>query len=402
MKYVVVVGDGMADRPLASLGWKTPLEVADKPNMDSIAARGRSGLLRTLSNDMPLGSDVANLSILGYDPHKHYSGGRGPLEAASQGIRLRDDDIAIRCNLVSEEDGILKDYSGGHITNEEAKVLIEAVAERFGGRDIVFYPGVGYRNLLILKGAGYSTDVLLTPPHDIVGRKIEGNLPKPTSKKGEETAKLLEKIMLESKEILAKHPVNINRRREGKSEANMLWFWGAGRRLKLQSFRKRFGLSGALISAVDLLRGIAVYIGLEVIDVQGATGYYDTNYEGKAEAALAALNRKDFVYVHVEAPDEAGHEGDAKKKIKAIEDLDKRLIGRILNSLSGEEFKIAVLSDHMTPIEVRTHTLDPVPFSIYSTCGGTDSVERYDEASAAKGFFGIREATEFMKILLEA
>ncbi len=400
MKYIVVLGDGMSDRPLKELGGKTPLEVAKKPNMDFIARNGHCGLLKTLSEDMPLGSDIANLRVLGYDPKKYYTGGRGPLEAASMGIRLRESDIALRCNLITEENGILKDYSGGHISTEEAMELINLVEGRFGTREIEFHPGVGYRHILILKSRRYSTAIRCNPPHDIMGKKIADNLIKPLDESGRETSRLLNKLILRSKPILESHPVNLRRKKDGKLIANMLWFWGAGKRLELPKFKERFGLNGALISAVDLLRGIGVYLGLDVIDVPGATGYLDTDYEGKADRAIEALEIRDFVYIHVEAPDEAGHEGDVNKKIKAIEDLDKRLIGKILNSLRGREFTIGILPDHATPIEVRTHTTDPVPFAIYSTERKGDSVESYSERSAELGSYGIKEGTEFMNLLL--
>lgn len=400
MKYIVVLGDGMSDRPLKELGGKTPLEVAKKPNMDFIARNGRCGLLKTLSGDMPLGSDIANLTILGYNPKRYYTGGRGPLEAASMGIKLDKEDIALRCNLITEKNGTLEDYSGGHISTEEAKELINFVEEKFGTQDIEFHPGVSYRHILVLRSDRYSADIQCMPPHDIVGKKIVDNLVKPSSESGRDTADLLNRLILESKNLLKSHPINLNRKKNGRLTANMLWFWGAGKRLELSKFKEKFRLNGALISAVDLLKGIAVYLGLDVIDVPGATGYLDTDYEEKADKAIEALKKRDFVYIHVEAPDEAGHEGNIDKKIKAIEDLDKRLIGRILNSLKSGEFTIAVLPDHATPIEVCTHTLDPVPFAIYSTERGGDSVKSYSEKSAGKGSYGIKEGIEFMNLLL--
>lgn len=402
MKYIVVVGDGMADRPLAEFGGKTPLEMARKPNMDFIARKGCCGLLKTLSENMPLGSDVANLSVLGYDPKECYTGGRGPLEAASHGIRLGSKDIAFRCNLISEKDGVLLDYSGGHITTEEASGLMEAIGEAFGTPEVEFYAGVGYRHILVLRSGKYSLDISCKPPHDILDKGIEGNLVKPLSDSGRETAETLNRMTINSKELLEKHPINLKRKERGQLAANMLWFWGAGRRLELPKFKERFGLQGAIISAVDLLRGLGVYLGLEVINVPGATGYLDTNYEGKAKAALSALEKNDLVYIHVEAPDEASHEGSLDKKIKAIEDLDSRLIGRILNSLKGGEFTIAVLPDHATPLKVRTHTIDPVPVAIYSTGGRSDKVNSYDEKSARTGSLGIREGKDFINLLLGA
>lgn len=400
MKYIVIIGDGMSDRPLKELGGRTPLEAAKKPGMDFIAGNGCCGLLKTLSDDMPLGSDIANLTILGYDPRKYYTGGRGPLEAASMGIKLGERDIALRCNLITEEGGYMRDYSGGHISTVEAVELINSVEKKFGNPEMEFHPGVCYRHILILRSGRYSTDILCNPPHDIIGKRIADNLVKPSAKSGRETSDLLNKITLQSKSLLENHPINLKRREAGKSAANMLWFWGAGRRLNLPKFREKFGLNGALISAVDLLRGMAVYLGLDVIDVPGATGYLDTNYEGKVDNAMEALEKRDFVYIHVEAPDEAGHEGDVDKKIQAIEDLDKRLISRILKSLKNIEYTIAILPDHATPIEARTHTTDPVPFAIYSTKKKGDSLRSYNEKSVKKGSYGTREGTEFMKLLL--
>ncbi|RLI88251.1 MAG: cofactor-independent phosphoglycerate mutase [Candidatus Altiarchaeales archaeon] len=402
MKYIVIVGDGMADSPIRELDGKTPLEVANKPNMDFIAREGRCGLLKTLSRDMPLGSDIANLSLLGYDPKEYYPGGRGPLEAAAMNVSLERDDIALRCNLITEDGGILRDYSGGHISSEEAKGLIEFIDKRLGGEKVEFYPGVGYRHLLILRDFSVDPrDIICKPPHDIMGQEIEKNLIKPGSKEAKSIVDMLNDLMKRSNGILNDHPINKKRINEKKPPANMLWFWGAGKKPRMPKFQERFGLKGALISAVDLLRGIAIYLGLEVIDVPGATGYLDTNYDGKAEYALGALESNDLVYVHIEAPDEAGHEGNIREKIKAIEAIDEKIVGRILSELDGKEFSIAILPDHATPIEVRTHTLDPVPFAIYSTLRDGDPVEVYNEKAAAEGFYGIRNGTEFMNLLIK-
>jgi len=401
MKYIVIVGDGMADRPLKELDGRTPLEIADKPNMDLIAERGRCGLLRTVPSEMPPGSDVANLSLLGYNPEKYYPGGRGPLEAASAGIDLKEGEIAFRCNLITEENGILKDYSGGHISSREARELINALNNRFANEFIKFYPGVSYRNLLILKSNGkFSLDITCSPPHDIIGERISEYLVKPNRNLGNETANLLNSLILKSREILKNHPVNAKRKKQNRLPANMVWFWSGGRKLDLPKFHEKFHLSGALISAVDLLKGIAHYIGLEVIDVPGATGYLDTNFEGKAKYALKSLEEKDIIYIHIEAPDEASHEGLIDEKIRAIENIDKKLISKILNSLN-EEFTIGLVTDHATPIEVRTHTTDPVPFAIYSPQRKGDSVKKYDENSAKKGIYGLRKGIEFMNLLLK-
>lgn len=401
MKYIIVVGDGMADWPLEELNDKTPLEVADKPNMDLIAERGRCGLLKTIPSGMSPGSDVANLSLLGYNPKRYYTGGRGPLEAASAGIDLKEDEIAFRCNLITEENGILKDYSGGHISSREARELIKALNNRFANEFIKFYPGVSYRNLLILRSNGkFSLDITCTPPHDIMGERISEYLVKPNRNLGNETVNLLNNLILKSREILENHPVNVKRKKQNRLPANMVWFWSGGRKPDLPKFHKKFHLSGALISAVDLLKGIAHYIGLEVINVPGATAYLDTNFEGKAKYGLKSLEEKDIIYIHIEAPDEASHQGMIQEKIKAIENIDKRLISKILNSLN-EEFTISLVTDHATPIEVRTHTKDPVPFAIYSPQRKGDSVKKYDENSAKKGIYGLRNGIEFMNLLLE-
>ncbi|MEA3255587.1 MAG: cofactor-independent phosphoglycerate mutase [Candidatus Altiarchaeota archaeon] len=402
MKYIIILGDGMADRPLEELGGRTPLEVANKPGMDFIAREGRCGLLKTLSVDMPLGSDIANMSLLGYDPKKYYPGGRGPFEAAAMNVSLGQGDVALRCNLITEEKGILADYSGGHIKSGEAGELIRFMDEKLGSEEINFYPGVGYRHLLVLRNLSVDPgDIICKPPHDIVGQEIDINLVESGSEEAESTVDLLNKLMRDSNKLLCDHPLNKKRIGEGKPPANMLWFWGAGRKPVMPSFEERFGLKGSLISAVDLLKGIGVYLGMEVIEVPGATGYLDTDYGGKAEYAIKALKSNDLVYVHIEAPDEAGHEGNIREKIKAIEAIDELIIERILDEFRGKEFTIAVLPDHATPIEARTHTVDPVPFAIYSTRRKGDSVKIYSEKAAAEGFYGVREGTGFMRLLIQ-
>jgi len=402
MKYIVVVGDGMADRPLKQLSGKTPLEAAHKTHMDYIARNGRCGLLRTLSEDAPLGSDIANLSLLGYDPKKYHPGGRGPLEAAAMKVPLGEGDIAFRVNLVTEEKGLLKDYSGGHISSREGGELIRAVDAAFGSERINFYPGVGYRHLAVLRKPGVDyRDIIAMPPHDILGRKVQGNLIRAGSKDARHVVDELNRIMKASKEILGSHKVNVKRLGENKDPANMIWLWGGGKKPDMPKFREMFGLSGALISAVDLLRGIGACIGLEVIDVPGATGYFDTDYDKKAEYALAALKRKDFVYLHVEAPDEASHEGNIEEKIRAIEAIDEKILGRILGELEGSDFRLAVLPDHATPIEVKTHTAEPVPFAIYSAGEKGDGLACYSEKEAAKGSYGLREGVELMGLLID-
>jgi 2,3-bisphosphoglycerate-independent phosphoglycerate mutase len=391
MKYVVLLGDGMADHPLDSLDGKTPLQAAYKPNMDQVAKEGRSGLVKTVPDGMPPGSDVANLSVIGYDPRRYYSG-RAPLEAAAMGVDLAGDDIAFRCNFVTVIDGIMVDYSAGHITSEEGKDLIKSLQPLVpGGR---LFSGVSYRNLLVLKAGA---KVVCTPPHDITDRPISDYLPK-----GQDSA-LLREIMEASVPVLANHPVNLKRIAQGKKPANMIWLWGQGGAPSMPTFQERFGLKGAMISAVDLLKGIGFYAGLEVIDVPGATGNIDTNYQGKVEAALEALERLDFVYLHIEAPDEAGHEGDAKLKVKAIELFDREVVGPIIQGLKelGQDWRICILPDHATPISLRTHTNEPVPFATMGEGFEPDGVQAFDEEAAMRGGYGEVDDMELMELLVK-
>lgn len=390
MKYIVVIGDGMADYPVEELGNKTPLQVAHKPNMDEIAARGKNGLLVTIPEGMEAGSDIANLSIIGYDPRKCYTG-RGPLEAASIGVKMGPEDIAFRCNLITERDGLIADYCADHISTEEAEELIEELDNAFDvGK---FYTGVSYRHLFILKNRG---NITCTPPHDVIGGEIKNHMIKP---EGDPLAKMLNRMTLDSKDVLEDHPVNKKRVMEGKNPANMIWLWGQGKRPDIIPLKEKYGISGAVISAVDLIKGIGTYAGMEVIEVAGATGYYDTNYKGKAKHALRAIRSFDYVYLHVESIDEASHAGDLEMKIKTIEDFDEKVLGTLLDS--GEEFTIAVLPDHMTPIKIKTHAKDPVPFAVYSPKGGRGDGTKFDEFSAKKGSVGLLDGEEFMKFLLK-
>jgi 2,3-bisphosphoglycerate-independent phosphoglycerate mutase len=365
MKYIVIIGDGMADRPLRELDGKTPLQAASAPNMDRLASAGLMGKVRTVPEGMHPGSDVANLSILGYDPRKYYSG-RAPLEASSIGVKLSRDDVAFRCNLVTlkfnreKTRAIMEDYSSGHITTEEARALIKEVGSKLGSEAIRFYPGVSYRHLMVWSGG--SAEVECVPPHDILGRDIIDYLP---VGEGED---VLRKIMKNSVDILEDHPVNKERVRNGKNPGNSVWFWGQGKQPALPTFREKYGISGSLISAVDLTRGLGICAGFEILDVPGMTGYLDTNYQGKADAALDSLNRVDFVYIHVESPDEAGHSGRYKDKIKAIEDFDALVVGAVMkNTEKLGEYRILLMPDHPTPIELRTHTADPVPFVLFDS-----------------------------------
>src|SRR4030066_1890158 len=348
MKYVLVVGDGMADYPVPELRNKTPLQVAFKPNMHAIAAKGRSGLLKTIPEGFSSGSDTAILSVVGYDPQR-LCVGRGALEAAARGIELGQNDVAFRCNLITEENGVLCEYSAGHITTKEAEQLIETVKKVFEKpSEMEFFSGLDYRHFLVLRNLPDSNLIECCPPHDAVGARISTVLPKAKSEKVEKTTNLLKKTILESKAVLESHPINVARRKAGKKLGNMVWPWGGGGKPSMPSFMDKYGLRATVISAVDLVKGIGIYAGMQVVRVPGATGLYDTNYEGKAEAALKALEENDFVFVHVTAPDEAGHERDYVKKDKTIEDLDKRLLGKLIKGLK-EPYAIAVLPDNATP-----------------------------------------------------
>jgi 2,3-bisphosphoglycerate-independent phosphoglycerate mutase len=379
-KYVVLVGDGMADWPLPQLGGKTPLEAAKIPNMDWIAQNGTCGLVRTIPKGMKPGSDVGNLSIFGYDPRRSYTG-RGPLEALSRGIKLKKDDVVFRCNLVKISNGKMADYSAGHITTAEAEKVIKLLNRELGNKKIKFYPGVSYRHLVIINGG--PVDVKYTPPHDITGKPIKGYLPKGP---GAETLNIL---MSDSKEILSA--------KGGK--ANMIWLWGQGKKPNM----KKFPLKGSVITAVDLIKGIGKAIGLKAIHVPGVTGYLDTNYSGKAEYALSSLKKNDFVFVHVESPDESGHEGSLKNKMKAIQDFDKYVVGPVLKGLAGrfDDFKIMVLSDHSTPISIKTHSAEPVPFAIFSSKRSANGCESFNEKSAAKTKLKIEDGHKLMGMFLK-
>jgi 2,3-bisphosphoglycerate-independent phosphoglycerate mutase len=399
MKYLLVIGDGMADYPVPQLGNKTPLQVAYKPNMDAIAAKGRNGLIKNVPDGMNPGSETAILSLLGYDP-RLYCTGRGPLEAPARGIKLEKNDAAFRCNLITERDGVLVDYSAGHITTSEAEQLIEAVKKAFEilGK-IEFYSGLDYRHFLILRNVPNSRLIECTPPHDASGAKIATVLPRAKSKDVEETVATLKGMIQKSKTVLDSHPVNVARVKAGKRPGNMIWPWGGGPKPSMPYFQEKYGLKAAVISAVDLVKGIGTYAGMQIINVPGATGLADTNYEGKADAALKAFEENDLVFVHVEAPDEAGHVRDYALKVKTIEDLDRRLLGRILEKLK-EPSAIALLPDHPTPIGVGTHTRDPVPFTICSPKADSDGVQKFDELSAKKGSYGLVTEESLMDLFV--
>ncbi len=401
MKYIILLGDGMADEPLAKLGGKTPLQMANKPHIDWLAKNGKSGLLTTVPETMHPGSEIANMAVLGYDVKKLYEG-RGVLEAASMGIELNSDDMAMRCNLVTIENDILKNHSAGHIRDKQATELIHFLNKELGNNSVAFYPGVSYRHLLIIKGGNKNIDC--TPPHDVPGTPFRNVLIKPKNEGAKESAALLNQLILKSQELLENHPVNTKRKAEGKEPANSIWPWSPGYKPAMPTLKELFGIEkSAVISAVDLIQGIGIYAGMEVIKVEGITGLYDTNYEGKAKAAVEALKKNDFVYLHVEASDEAGHEGDAELKIKTIEYLDHRIVKYIIEETAkmNEQVTIAVLPDHPTPCEIRTHTRKPVPFSIYSPEGTPDKVTVYDEFSVEDGAFGLLKGDEFIREFLK-
>ncbi len=383
MKYIVLVGDGMADRPLKSLGYKTCLQKACTPNMDRLAAVGEIGKVRTVPQGLEPGSDVANLSILGYDPAKYYSG-RAPFEAAFRGIDLSPNDVAFRCNLVTLkfpasgvwDSAVMQDYSAGHISTKDAGRLIREINKRVGNKEIVFYPGMSYRHLMIWKNG--KEKIGCTPPHDITGKKIGRYLPH-----GRGTDTLIS-LMDKSREVLLSSPVNKEREMNGLNPANSVWFWGQGKSLSIPKFQDKYNLRGALISAVDLTKGLGICAGYDILNVKGATGYIDTNYIGKAKAALRAIKEYDIVYLHVEAPDEAGHNGDLEAKMQAIEDFDEKIVGTITEGMRKfEDYRILLLPDHFTPIRLKTHTDEPVPFVIYrsgrSSAVNTSKVSAYSE-----------------------
>lgn len=398
MKYLMIIGDGMADYPVKELGGKSPLQSANHPNMDRLAQGGLCGTAKTIPRGMGPNTDVAILSILGYNPRRQQIG-RGPLEAASMGVVLDENDVALRFNLVTEEAGILKDYAAGHISTEDASVLVSALRDSLGQTDIRFYPGISYRHLLIL-GNRYSEEVECYPAHDVAGRCIADILVKPKKPRAKRTAALLNDLIFRSQAILTNQALNQERRRGGKSPANMIWPWGPGKRPKISTLRERYGLSGAVISAVDVVNGMGIYSGMDIVKVPGATGFIDTNYEGKADHALEALRDHDFVLVHVEAPDEAGHMGDPQLKIKTIEDLDRRLLGRILDKIDGD-YTITVMSDHFTPIPIRTHTDDPIPFLFFSTRNRRRGEPTFDEISASHGSLKIERGYRFFDLFLK-
>ena len=401
MKHLIILADGSADWACPSLGGKTLYQYAQTPNMDLLAKMGRCGRLKTVPDGFHPGSEVANSSILGYDQHKVYEG-RGSLEAASIGYEMRPDDMAMRCNIVCLEGDILKNHSAGHITTEDADVLVKYLDEKLGNDIVRFYTGVQYRHLLVIKGG--DKRVKCVPPHDVPLKPWRPLLVQAECPEAQPTADLLNELILKSQELLANHPMNILRKQQGKDPANSIWPWSPGFRPSMEPLTKTYPQirKGSVISAVDLIKGIGHYAGLRNIDVPGATGLYNTNYEGKAQAALQALKEEDFVYLHIEGPDEAGHEGDIYLKIRTIEDIDKKVVGPIYQEVKtwNEPVAISVLPDHPTPCELRTHTAEPIPFLIYAPGIEPDSVDRFDEVSCVSGAYGLLQNDEFMKLFM--
>ena len=396
MIRVVVIGDGMSDHPLGELNDETPLKCAEIPNMDFIAKNGICGMLQTVPPGMEAGSDVANLSIMGYNPKKYYTG-RGPLEAASMGAELQKDDIAFRCNLITQEEGILADFNAGHINTAEASELIETLKQAFPSYG-KFYLGTSYRHLFVVRDKSAAA-LISTPPHDVVGEQISEHLILPSE---DELAIRINELMYKSMDVLFDHPVNLKRIESNKKPANMIWLWGQGPKPQMTPFTEKYGLKAATITGVDLIKGIGTYLGLTNVKVPGATGFYDTDYCGKARYALKSLEDHDLVFIHVEAPDEAGHAGDIQEKIRAIERIDNRILGKLLDELpSIDDYAISILPDHPTPIDVRTHTSEPVPYAIYSPGRKGDQTDSYDELSVQKGSRGPMEGYQFLKFFID-
>ncbi len=391
----------MADEPIAALGNKTCLQAANIPNIDKMAELGRNGMLDTIPAGYAPGSEIANLTVLGYDVNKVFEG-RGSLEAASMGVNIEPGEMAMRCNLICIENEKIKNHSAGHISNEEAYELIDFLQKELGNDIISLYPGVSYRHLAKIKGG--KKQLNCTPPHDVTGTPFKDVMIKASTPEAQFTADLLNELTLKSQLLLENHPVNLKRAAAGKDKANSIWLWSPGYKPEMKTMLETYNFkSGAVISAVDLIKGIGVYAGLEVIEVEGATGLYDTNYEGKAQAAIDALRKSDFVYLHIEASDEAGHEGNVDLKIKTIEYLDYRVVKPIFEEVSkwNEPVTIAILPDHPTPCVYKTHTISPIPFIIYKTGEKPDDVMVYDEFAAEKGSYGLLKGAEFMRELIK-
>ncbi|MEO8495062.1 MAG: cofactor-independent phosphoglycerate mutase [Planctomycetota bacterium] len=398
MKYAIIIPDGCADEPQVSLNGKTPLQAANVPAMDEIAAAGVVGRANNVPAHLPPGSDVANLSLLGYDPNVNFTG-RAPLEAAAQGIELGPEDWAVRCNLVTVQDQIMRDFTAGHVSSDEAKLLLQTAQQRLVDGPLEFVPGVSYRNLLLYRGAKqpapFGRDTRTTPPHDLTDKSITEDYPRGPG------SDLLTDLMSRSLDVFADHPVNVARRAAGKLPATNIWLWGLGKAPSLQPFQELYGKSGKMITAVDLLRGLAALIGWDRIEVPGATGYTDTDYAAKGRYAIAALDSTDIICVHVEAPDEASHEGDAPAKIKALEEIDRHIVRPLLDELRRRgEYRILVSPDHPTPIRTKTHSHGFVPFAIAGTGIERDGLATYDELSAEASTLDFTEGWNLMKYFL--
>lgn len=402
MKYIIILGDGMADEPIAELGGKTPLEAASTPHMDWLAKHSRLGLLNTVPQGYAPGSEVAHLALLGYDLDKVFEG-RGTLEAASMGIAVEPGEMAMRCNIICIEDEKIKNHSAGHISDEEARELIDYLNEELSDERVRFFPGVSYRHLIKIKGG--DKRIKCTPPHDVPGTPYKDVMVEALVPEAEETARLINELTLRSQELLSKHPVNLKRVAEGKDPANSIWTWSPGYKPAMETLGEKFGIkNGTVISAVDLIRGIGVYCGLKPLIIDGATGLWNTNYEGKAQAAINALrNGSDFVFLHIEASDEAGHEGDYELKKRTIESLDERICRPVIEAMKeiDEPVSIAILPDHPTPCRIRTHSSNPVPFLIYRPGQEPDDVEVMTESAAEKGSYGTMSGDEFIKEFLK-
>ena len=411
MKHIIILGDGMADHAIERIGGQTPLQHADTPYMDMLARKGRTGRLITVPEGFPPGSEVANTAIMGYDLNKVYEG-RGPLEAASIGYEMQPDDMAIRCNIICLADGRIKNHHGGHLSTEDADQLVKYLDSHLGNDRVRFITGIQYRHLLVIKGG--NKHIVCSPPHDHPDEEWRpllvkaGDDPDPVSGRltPQATADLINDLILRSQALLSAHPINVARRAAGHDEANSIWPWSPGYRPSMQTIAQLFPevRSGSVISAVDLIKGIGHYAGLRIVEVEGATGLADTNYEGKAAAAIDALRHEDFVFLHVEASDEAGHDGDLALKMRTIEYLDHRIVEPIYNEVKtwDEPVCIAVLPDHPTPVEIRTHVNEPVPFLIWHRNIVPDDVERYDEVSCVRGGYGLLRLEQFMQTLMNA
>ncbi|NIP28370.1 MAG: cofactor-independent phosphoglycerate mutase [Phycisphaerae bacterium] len=393
-KYVIIVPDGAADKPLEQFDGRTVLEASETPNIDKISTHGRQGLAKTIPDGMEAGSDIAQMSLLGYDPRKFYSG-RAPIEAAARNIKLSADDWVFRCNLITIADGKMADHSAGHISTEEARALIKELNEQLSEEKFQLYPGVSYRHLLVFKGLDF--DIQTYPPHDFVGQKIEKILPRG---KG---AEMLIDLMARSQQLFSNHDINKVRKDLGENQVSSIWLWGEGKKTLMESFQKRFGLKGATITAVDLARGLSKLIGFDVIDVPGATGFVDTNYEGKGLAAIEGLEKYDLIFVHIEAPDEASHNGNAEMKKKAIEQIDKYIVGPVLEALQEyKSWRILVMPDHPTPVSSKAHSSEPVPFAMAGDNISGILHKTFSESNAAESGFRIDNGFEIMEYFLKS